>query len=96
MRFMVIHPLPTGLTRLDVEKMSSTFKKDPEVKGYRSFFNLSLGKGVCVIDSPTEDRLIKWLTLNKLPYDSITPVELEGDHGTFTELLATADVGSGL
>jgi len=92
MRFLVIHPLPPGLTRSDIENLQKSSQADPEIRGYRSFLNLSESKGVCVFDAPSKTRLADWLTANNMPYDAITEVELEGYLGEFIEKpVAVAD-----
>jgi hypothetical protein len=85
MKYMVNHPLKPGMTREDFERISETFRKDPEIKGLRSFLNLSEGKGVCILEAPDRERLADWLRTNNLPYDSILEVELEGEAGRIVE-----------
>lgn len=93
MRFLVIHSLPAGLTRNDIEGLQKSSQMDPEIKGYRSFLNLSEARGVCVFDAPSKERLGDWLTKNNMAYDSITQVELEGYLGEIIEKPVAAGVG---
>lgn len=85
MKFMVIHSLPAGLTRADVENVQKASQMDPDIRGDRSFLNLTEAKGVCVFEAPDKKRLADWLTRNQMEYDSITEVELEGYRGEFVE-----------
>ena len=96
MRFVVSHPLPPGTTRQEVEQMKHRMATAPGVTGYRSFLNLSEGRGFCVFDAPSEERLRNWLAEQELPYDSILTVELEGDGtGNWTELPVGVHAHSG-
>ncbi len=94
MRYLVTHPFEPGLTREKFEEHVKATQTDPEVKGYRSFVNLTEGKAVCLFDSPDRERLVKWLEENKLPYDSICAVELEGEHGEFIEMPIVTPAGA--
>ncbi len=94
MRFMIVHPLKPGTTREDIENMQNLSQADPEIRGYRSFLNLTENKGFCVFEAPSRERLVAWLKENELPYDSIVPVELEGEYGHWIELLAPEEVGA--
>ncbi len=85
MKFLVTHPLPSGMKRGDVEKLMKTAQTDPEVRGYRSFLNLTEGRGVCVFEAPDRARLTSWLTKNKMTYDTITEVELEAYRSEWVE-----------
>ena len=85
MKYMVYHPLEAGMTREDYERISKSLPKDSDIKGLRSFFNLSEGKGVCILEAPSKDRLAAWFRKNNLPYDSILEVELEGEAGKVVE-----------
>ncbi len=95
MRFMIVHPLKPGTTREDIEQMQRASQTDPQIKGYRSFLNLSEGKGFCVFDAPSQQRLVSWLEEHSLPYESITEVELEGEYGRWVELPTPAHATSG-
>ena len=77
MKFFVTHPLSSGMKREDVEKLMKSAQTDPEVRGYRSFLNLTEGRGVCVFEAPDRARLANWLAKNNMSYDRITEVELE-------------------
>jgi len=87
MRFMCTHSVPPGsITRDQVKHMAKAAQTDPVVHGYRSFINLSLGKAVCVIDAPDKLALSAWFRKMELPFDSITPLEYEGEGGMIHEV----------
>ena len=85
MKYMVYHPLEPGMTLEGFKRISETVRKDPEIKGLRSFFNLSESKGVCILEAPSKDRLVDWLRTNNLTYDTILEVELEAEAGRIVE-----------
>jgi len=86
-KFMGIHTLPPGgFTHEQLNQLAQAAQQDPTVKGYRSFSNLSEGKGVCIFEAPNKEALAAWFEKMKLPYDSITRVELEGDRGVIEEV----------
>jgi len=84
---MGIHTMPPGgFTREQINQFAQAAQKDPTVKGYRSFANLSEGKAVCILEAPDKGTLAAWFKKMKMPYDSITRVELEGDRGVTEEV----------
>ncbi len=86
-KFIGIHTLPPGgFTREQIDQFSQAAQEDPTVKGYRSFANLSEGKAVCILEAPDKETLATWFKKMKMPYDSITRVELEGDRGVIEEV----------
>ena len=85
MKYMVYHPLEPGMTAEDFKRISQSFSKDPEIRGLRSFFNLSESKGVCILEAPSRERLADWFRTNNLTYDTILEVELEGEAGRIVE-----------
>ena len=86
-KFMGIHTLPPGgLTREQVNQLAQAAQQDPTVQGYRSFINLSEGKAVCIFEAPDKDALAAWFQEVKMPYDSITQLELEGERGVIEEV----------
>ncbi len=92
-KFMVSHALPKGLTRGELEQQVKSFQKDPDIRGYRSFINLTQGTGICVIEAPSATRLAAWFKANNMPYDSITEVELEGYLGEWVETRTPVQTG---
>jgi len=93
MRFVIEHPMEAGCTRERVDEIHRNATVDPDITWYRTFLNLTEGRGVCLFDAPDRDRLIKWLDDNDMGYDRIYPVELEGEHGRLIELPAAAVSG---
>ena len=86
-RFMVLHTmLPGMLTMEKVQEVEGKMRQGPEIRGYRSFLNLTEGRGVCLIDAPDAETLGAWLRNANIPYDRITEVEVEGEGGQFRSL----------
>jgi len=86
-KFMGIHTLPPGgFTREQVNQFAQAAQQDPVVRGYRSFGNLSEGKIVCVFEAPSKEALAAWFQKMRMPYDTITRLELEGDRGAIEEV----------
>lgn len=86
-KFMGIHTLPPGgFSREQINQFAQAGQQDATVKGYRSFINLSEGKAVCIFEAPNKEALAAWFKNMKMPYDSITRVMLEGDHGVIGEI----------
>jgi hypothetical protein len=81
-KFMSSHAVPPGAIKRDqVNQMANAAANDPVVRPYRSFLNLSEGKMFCVMEAPGKRSLEAWFQKMQMPYDTIVPVELEGDHG---------------
>lgn len=86
-KFMGIHTLPPGgITREQVNQFAQASQQDPAVRAYRSFFNLSEGKVVCILEAPDKEAVGAWFQKMGMPVDSITQLELEGDRGVITEV----------
>jgi hypothetical protein len=86
--------MEAGCTRDRVDEIRRNATVDPEIKWYRTFLNLTEGRGVCLFDAPDRDRLIKWLADNDMRYDRIYPVELESEHGEMIELPTAVVTGT--
>ncbi len=81
-RFMAIHTLPPkGMTLQQVEDFARTTQKDKVVKGRLAFGNLAEGKVVCIMDAPSKADLTAFYASKKMPVDSITQLEFEGQAG---------------
>jgi hypothetical protein len=81
-KFMCTHTIPPKKFTADqLRQMSQASQQDPNVKGYRSFANLTEGKAVCVMEAESREQVADWFTKMGMPFDSITKVELEGDRG---------------
>lgn len=86
-KFMSNHTLPPGaITREQLDQIAQAAQEDPTVRGYRSFINLSEGKIVCVFEGPNKKAVADWFQKMKMPYDSITELELEGDGSAIEEV----------
>jgi hypothetical protein len=82
MRFLCTHTVPpNALSAVQIRQVSEAAQKDPKVRGYRSFFNLSAGKVFCVLEAKDEREITDWFQKMNLPYDAILPVEYEGERG---------------
>ena len=92
MKYLVIHPLPAGLTEEALRDMAGQIKEQTNVRGYRSFLNLSEGKGACVFDAPDQRTLELFLADQGLSSDSIFQVEFEGQGTELTDLREKAEV----
>jgi hypothetical protein len=92
MRFLCIHGLPAGMTIEDLRSVAEKSQKSSDVHGIRSYLNLSSGKGVCIFEASSREKLEDFLRSNNLTYDEIIPIEVEGEHGVFTDLRTTEAV----
>jgi hypothetical protein len=92
MRFLCYHKLPAGMTIEDLRRVSEQSQKDSDVHGIRSFMNLSEGKAVCVIEATSKEKIVEFFRKNNLPYDDIVAIEVEGEHGVWTDLRVTEAV----
>lgn len=94
-RFMVLHTIAPGALSLEkIQAIEGAMRLEPEIRDYRSFMNLSEGQLVCLIDAPDADSLGAWFRQAGVPFDRITEVEIEGDHGQFTNLLEQETIAS--
>ncbi len=81
-KFISEHTLPPGgFTREQVNQFAQASQQDPEVRGYRSFINLSEGKAFCILEAPNKEAVAAWFQKMGMPYGNITEVELEGERG---------------
>ena len=81
-KFMSTHSAPPGKFSADhLRELARAPQQDPTVKGHRSFANLAEGKAVCIMEAPGKDAVAAWFKKMGMPFDSITKVELEGEHG---------------
>jgi hypothetical protein len=84
-KFLCVHPVPPGsISRDQIDQFAQAAQNDAVVKGYRSFCSLSEGKLVCILEAPTKDGVSDWFQKMKMPCDSISQLELEGERGTIT------------
>lgn len=92
MRFIVVHTLGPKLSRDQAQAMQQQTRQDAQVKGYRSFVNLTLGRVFCIYDSPSQESLEDWLRRNSLPFDEIMHVEMEGEGAALTDVPTLTNV----
>ena len=86
-KFMCVHTLPAGgFAYKDICGVADALQHESHLRGYRSFFNLSDGKGLCVLEADDRETLANWFHDKEIPYDYILPVELEGEYGTIRDL----------
>jgi hypothetical protein len=86
-KYLCSHTFPAGaLTREQICQVSEAGQHEANVKGYRSFFNLSEGKGWCVIEATDREAVVDWFKKMEIPYDSILPVELEVCRGKIEDV----------
>jgi hypothetical protein len=86
-KFMCSHTLPAGgFAFKDICEVADALQHEPHIRGYRSFFNLTDGKALCVLEADDRETLATWFHEKGIPYDDILPVELEGEYGTIQDL----------
>ena len=86
MRFLCTHSLPPGSLKPEqVRQVAEAMQKDPQVHGIRSFGNLTEGKIACVVEAPDKQTLASWYQKMMMPYDTIVPIEFEGDRGNIRQ-----------
>ena len=94
-KFMCQHTLPPHAVSKDqVCQMSEALRREPALRPYRAFFNLSAGKVFCIMESPDQATLANWFKKMNMPYDSIAEVELEGEFGTIKDVCQMTPVGA--
>ena len=82
-KYFCSHTFPAGtLTQEQACQVSEASQHETDVRGYRSFLNLTEGKVWCVIEATDREAVVAWFKKMEIPYDSILPVELEGYRGT--------------
>jgi hypothetical protein len=86
-KFLCTHTFSGGSpTHEQICQIAEESQHEDHVRGYRSFFNLTEGKAWCVVEATDRDSLVDWFKKMKIPYDSILPVELEGERGVIHEV----------
>jgi hydrogenase maturation factor len=81
--------MPAGMTIEDLRRVSEQSQNETEVHGVRSYMNLSEGKAVCIIEAASKEKVEEFFRKNNLPYDDIVAIEVEGEHGVWTDLRVT-------
>jgi hypothetical protein len=86
-KYICLHTVPGGsMTREQVCQLADAAQHDENVRGYRSFINLSEGKVVCILEADDADAIDTWFNKMQVPYDTIVPLELEGERGDVHDL----------
>ncbi len=87
MRFMCTHSVPPNTFSIEqLRQFARAAQNDPQVRGLRSFSNLSQGRIVCIMEAPDLQALGNWFRKMDLPFDFINPVEFEGEAGNIIEM----------
>jgi hypothetical protein len=95
-KFMCLHTLPEGSFSFEsICQVTDSLQHESRVRGYRSFFNLSEGKALCVLEADDRETIAAWFREKGIPYDSILPVELEGEQGSIHDLRAEPVMAGG-
>jgi len=86
-KYMCTHSLPPeAFTPEQICRVAEAAQRDENVRGYRSFFNLTEGKAWCILESEDRQAIVDWLQRIGIPHDSIVAIELEGDRGVVEDL----------
>jgi hypothetical protein len=86
-KFLCLHTLPgRAMTFEQVCQLADAAQHDPNVRGYRSFLNLTEGKACCILEAKDREAIAAWFDKMQVPYDSIVPLELEGERGVVQDL----------
>jgi hypothetical protein len=88
-KYLCMHTLPAGaLTREQVCQLAEAAQHDPNVRGYRSFLNLTEGKACCILEATDREEIAAWFEKMGVAYDYVVPVELEGERGAIEDFRA--------
>jgi hypothetical protein len=86
-KYLCMHTLPAGeLSYEQVCQVGEALQHDPNVHGYRSFINASEGKACCILEANDRDAIAACFQKFQIPFDSIVPVEFEGDRGVIEDM----------
>ena len=86
-KYMGIHTLPAGaMTRDQVCQVAEAAQHESNVRGYRSFINLTEGKACCILEANDRESIVAWFQKMGLPFDSVVELEYEGDRGVIQDL----------
>ena len=92
-KFLCMHTLPPGaITPEQACQIAEAAQHDPNVRGYRSFLNLTEGKVCCVLEAADREAIAAWFDKMGIAYDYIVPVEFEADRGAMEDLREQAAV----
>jgi hypothetical protein len=86
-KYLCVHTVPAGAYKYgQICQMADAAQHETDVRGYRSFFNLTEGKIWCVMEAEREGAIVAWFEKMGVPYDGIWPIEIEGDRGMMKDL----------
>ena len=86
-KYLCLHTIPGGsMTHQQVCQLADAAQHEENVRGYRSFINLSEGKVACILEATDPDAIAEWFDKMQVPYDTIVPLELEGERGEIHDL----------
>ncbi len=86
-KYICAHTFPANaFTYEQVCQLADAAQHERDVRGYRSFLNLSEGKVFCVLEAERKEAIVAWFKKMGIAYDGIWPVEIEGDRGVMEDL----------
>ncbi len=86
-RYLCTHTFPVGAYNYEqICQLADAAQHETDVRGYRSFFNLTEGKVWCVMEAEKEEAIVAWFDKMGIPYDGISLVEIEGERGLMEDL----------
>jgi hypothetical protein len=86
-KYLCTHTVPVGAYSYEqICQLADAAQHEQDVRGYRSFFNLTEGKIWCVLEAKGQEAIVAWFEKMGIPYDGIFPVEIEGDRGVMEDL----------
>jgi hypothetical protein len=87
-KYICTHTMPPGaLTHEQICQVSDALQHENNLRGYRSFFNLTKGKVWCVVEAKDQATIVAWFKKMDIAFDSIDLVELEGERGVIEDLM---------
>jgi hypothetical protein len=86
-KFICFHTLPRGaMSAEQVCQLADAAQHEADVRGYRSFLNLTEGKACCILEAKDREAIAAWFDKMQVPYDWIVPLEFEGERGVVHDL----------
>ena len=71
-KYLCTHTLPAGgMTKDQVCQVAQAMQQERQIRGYRSFMNLTEGKLVCILEATDKQTVANWFRKMNIPYDSI-------------------------
>jgi hypothetical protein len=89
-KFLCTHTLPANAYTFEqICQLSEAAQHESDLRGYRSFFNLSEGKICCVLEAERRESIVAWFKKMGISFDGIYPLEFEGERGVVEDLRRT-------